>query len=80
MEGIKYLKCVLFRRQTRGSAVEPPDPKKRQTRGSAVEPPDQKKVLFDHKIKFRALKPGEKDYIKPYLDKNEVLHICLTEV
>ena len=36
-------------------------------------------VLF-HKIKFRALKPGEKDYIKPYLDKNEVLHICLTEV
>ena len=37
-------------------------------------------VLFDHKIKLRALKPGEKDYIKPYLDKNEVLHICLTEV
>lgn len=37
-------------------------------------------VLFDHKIKFRALKPGEKDYIKPYFDKNKVLHICLTEV
>ena len=37
-------------------------------------------VLFDHKIKFWALIPGEKGYIKPYYDNNDVLHICFTEV
>ena len=37
-------------------------------------------VLFDRKIKFRALKSHEKGYIKPYTDKNNIVHIAITEV
>ena len=36
-------------------------------------------VLFDRKCHFRALKPGETGYIKPYKDENNVLHIAITE-
>ena len=37
-------------------------------------------VLFDRKIKFRALKSGETGYIKPTTDANGILHIAITEV
>ena len=37
-------------------------------------------VLFDRKIKFRALKSPENGYIKPYSDKKGIFHIAITEV
>lgn len=37
-------------------------------------------VLFDRKIKIRALKSYEKGYIKPYTDENNIVHIAITEV
>ena len=37
-------------------------------------------VLFDRKCHFRALKPSETGYIKPYKDENNILHIVITEV
>jgi hypothetical protein len=37
-------------------------------------------VLFDRKIKFRALKSHENGYIKPYSDENGIVHIAITEV
>ncbi|MBQ9089172.1 MAG: hypothetical protein IJY46_10390 [Lentisphaeria bacterium] len=37
-------------------------------------------VLFDRKIKFRALKSGETGYIKPVTDANGIIHIAITEV
>ena len=37
-------------------------------------------VLFDRKIKFRALKSHEKGYIKPYTDEKGIVHIAITEV
>ena len=37
-------------------------------------------VFDDKKIKFRALKPGEPEYITPYTDQKGVWHIALTEV
>lgn len=37
-------------------------------------------VLFDRKIKFRALKSWEKGYIKPYTDNDGIEHIAITEV
>ena len=37
-------------------------------------------VLFDRKIKFRALKSHEKGYIKPYSDEKGIFHIAITEV
>ena len=39
-----------------------------------------KEVLSDRIIHFRALKPGETGYIKPYKDENNVLLIAITEV
>ena len=39
----------------------------------------EEEVLFDRKIHFRALKPGETGYIKPYKDENNVFHIAITE-
>jgi hypothetical protein len=37
-------------------------------------------VLFDRKIKFRALKSGETGYIKPTVDEKGIFHIAITEV
>ena len=40
-----------------------------------------KEVLFDRKIKFRALKPGETGYIKEGEYFNDgLIHIAITEV
>ena len=37
-------------------------------------------VLFDRKCHFRALKPSETGYIKPYTDEKGIYHIAITEV
>ena len=39
-----------------------------------------KEVLFDRKIKFRALKSHENGYSKPYSDEKGIFHIAITEV
>ena len=38
------------------------------------------KVLFDKKVKFRALKPWEKGYIKEDIVKDGYKHIAIMEV
>ena len=39
-----------------------------------------KEVLFDKKVKFRALKPWEKGYIKEDIVKDGYKHIAIMEV
>ena len=39
-----------------------------------------KEVLFDKKVKFRALQPWEKGYIKEDIVKDGFIHIAITEV
>ena len=39
-----------------------------------------KEVLFDKKVKFRALQPWEKGYIKEDIVKDGFKHIAITEV
>ena len=39
-----------------------------------------KEVLFDKKVKFRALQPGEKGYIKENLNNDGFRHIAIVEV
>ena len=39
-----------------------------------------KEVLFDKKVKFRALQPQEKGYIKEDIVKDVFKHIAITEV
>ena len=67
-----------YDKKTTGNAI--PETEKRSLALSVKLLSYGSKVLFDKKVKFRALKPWEKGYIKEDIVKDGYKHIAIMEV